>query len=232
MCEKVIEVNGLSRYFSLDGGASVRALDDVSFSVSEGEFVAIVGPSGGGKSTLLSLLGLLDRPTSGTYRLAGRATESLDHQQQARLRNHAIGFVFQSFNLIGHLTALENVLVPLEYSRTIPKLEHNERASTMLRRVGLDARMDHLPHQLSGGQQQRVAIARALVTAPAVLLADEPTGNLDSHYSCEVMSLLKALNEDGSTIVMVTHDASIAACADRRLVLRDGALASVPAEAI
>jgi putative ABC transport system ATP-binding protein len=220
----VIEVRELSREFRLEGGASVRALVNVSFDVREGEFVAIEGPSGGGKSTLLAVLGLLDRPTSGEYRLAGTSTGSLDHQQQSRLRNQAIGFVFQSFNLIGHLSALENVLIPLEYSRRIPKSEHMARASALLDRVGLGARMDHLPHQLSGGQQQRVAIARALVTSPAVLLADEPTGNLDSKYSGEVMALLKSLHDEGSTIMMVTHNTNIAACADRRLTLRDGTL--------
>jgi putative ABC transport system ATP-binding protein len=226
MYSDVIEVRDLCREFRLEGGASVRALENVSFSVREGEFVAIEGPSGGGKSTLLAVLGLLDRPTSGEYLLAGTPTGSLDHHQQSRLRNQAIGFVFQSFNLIGHLTALENVLVPLEYSQKIPKSEHVARASSLLEKVGLGARVDHLPHQLSGGQQQRVAIARALVTSPAVLLADEPTGNLDSKYSGEVMSLLKSLHEEGSTILIVTHNSTVAACAERRLTLRDGALAA------
>lgn len=222
MPNEVIVVRNLSRNFVVEDGNSVKAIKDVSLSITEGEFVAIEGPSGGGKSTLLSLLGLLDRPTEGSYHLAGVPTEQLDYRQQARLRNQAIGFVFQSFNLIGHLTAIENVLVPLEYSRTIPRSEHIPRAQAILDRVGLASRMNHRPNQLSGGQQQRVAIARALVTSPAVLLADEPTGNLDSHFSAEVISLLKSLNSEGSTILMVTHDAAVAGEAGRRIVLRDG----------
>ena len=218
----VIQVENLTKRFHSESGEIVSALSGVSFSVKEGEFVAVEGPSGGGKSTLLAILGLLDRPSSGTYRLVDVAVDQMTFSQQAQLRNEAIGFVFQSFNLIGHLSALKNVIVPLEYSRQIPKKLHVELALAMLEEVGLADRANHMPHQLSGGQQQRVAIARALVTSPAVLLADEPTGNLDSRNAEAIVELLSRINRRGSTVMVVTHDQSVASSASRRLQIRDG----------
>ncbi|WP_294067323.1 ABC transporter ATP-binding protein [Silanimonas sp.] len=218
----MIEVENLTKDFHSESGDIVHALSGVSFSVKEGEFLAVEGPSGGGKSTLLAILGLLDKPSSGTYRLSGISVNELSFSQQAQLRNEAIGFVFQSFNLIGHLNVLKNVIVPLEYSRQIPKKHHVQLAFSMLEEVGLADRAEHMPHQLSGGQQQRVAIARALVTSPAVLLADEPTGNLDSRNADAIVNLLGRINEAGSTVIVVTHDQSVASSASRRLQIRDG----------
>jgi putative ABC transport system ATP-binding protein len=218
----VIQVENLTKRFPSESGEVVNALSGVSFSVKEGEFVAVEGPSGGGKSTLLAILGLMDKPSSGTYRLIDVSVNEMTFSQQAQLRNEAIGFVFQSFNLIGHLSALRNVIVPLEYSRQIPRKRHVELALAMLEEVGLADRSDHMPHQLSGGQQQRVAIARALVTSPAVLLADEPTGNLDSRNAEAIVELLSRINRRGSTVMVVTHDQSVASSASRRLQIRDG----------
>lgn len=217
----VIEVVDLVRRYAIDAHV-VRALDGVTFQVAPGEFVAIEGPSGCGKSTLLSILGLLDVADAGHYSLAGTPTAGLSVRDRACIRNRYVGFVFQAFNLIGHLTVLENVLVPLRYSRSISRSTHAHRALEALRRVDLVDRAHHLPHELSGGQQQRAAIARALVTDPAILLADEPTGNLDSALGRSIASLLSELNSDGVTVLMVTHDAALARLAGRRIAMCDG----------
>ncbi len=204
------------------GEAEVRALDGVSLTIEEGEFVAVMGPSGSGKSTFMNLLGCLDVPTSGRFFLRGVEIGSLDRDTLALLRRHQLGFVFQGFNLIARTTALENVELPLLY-QGVARAERRARALESLRHVGLADRASHLPNELSGGQQQRVAIARALVTRPAVILADEPTGNLDSVKSAEIMRLLVALNaRSGITIVMVTHESDMAAFAGRTVSFKDG----------
>jgi putative ABC transport system ATP-binding protein len=207
------------------GDAKVIALDKVSVGIPRGGFTAVMGPSGSGKSTFMNLLGCLDTPTSGRYFLDGRDVAGLDRDELARIRNAKIGFVFQQFNLLPRTSALENVELPLLYSG-LPVRERRRRARERLVAVGLADREHHHPSQLSGGQQQRVAIARALVNDPAVVLADEPTGNLDSRTSVEILSLLQALNRDGLTIVLVTHEPDIAAFAGRVLVFRDGRLLS------
>ncbi|MCS7268664.1 MAG: ABC transporter ATP-binding protein [Geminicoccaceae bacterium] len=203
------------------GTAAVRALDSVDLAVTAGEFVAITGPSGSGKSTAMNILGCLDRPTSGSYRFAGRPLERAPREVLALVRRHFIGFVFQGFNLLPRTSALENVELPLVY-RGLPAAERRARARAALARVGLADRERHSVSELSGGQQQRVAIARALVSEPVLLLADEPTGNLDSKTSHEIMALLSELNRGGLTIVMVTHEPDIAAYAARELRFRDG----------
>jgi putative ABC transport system ATP-binding protein len=219
----VIAFQGISRSYGA-GEAKVRALDDVSLTINKGEFVAIMGPSGSGKSTAMNIIGCLDRPTSGQYLFKGIPVQGLDQDRRALLRRHALGFVFQGFNLLPRQSALENVELPLIY-KGLPRDQRHALARDALRKVGLDGREGHDPSQLSGGQQQRVAIARALAGGPSVLLADEPTGNLDSARSHEIMHLLQALNRDeGITIVMVTHEADIAAFADRLLVFTDGKL--------
>jgi putative ABC transport system ATP-binding protein len=199
----------------------VVALDGVSLTVHEGEKLAIMGPSGSGKSTLLSILGCLDRPTAGEYRLFGESVSSLDDVRLSRTRNRRIGFVFQSFHLIPQLTVLENVETPLLYG-DVPEGEWRSRALRCLERVGLSPRADHRPSELSGGEAQRTAIARALVTEPALLLADEPTGNLDSHTGEEVAALLDGLHDEGRTVVLVTHNEALGRRAERVLRLRDG----------
>jgi putative ABC transport system ATP-binding protein len=220
----IIELRALNRTYRTDE-VEVRAVHDVTLTIERGEFVAIMGASGSGKSTLMNVLGCLDRPTSGDYRLAGRSVADLDRAQLALLRNRKIGFVFQSFNLLARTSALENVELPLLYSvPLVPRRERRARATRTLESVGLAARMHHVPSQLSGGQQQRVAIARALVTEPELLLADEPTGNLDSRTSIEIMGLLQAQNDAGLTVVMVTHELDIAAYCKRVVVMRDGAI--------
>ncbi|OPG11845.1 macrolide ABC transporter ATP-binding protein [Microbispora sp. GKU 823] len=205
----------------MDGGVLVDALRGVSLRIGQGEFAAIVGPSGSGKSTLMHLLGCLDRPTSGTLRVNGVDVATLDDAGLAGLRNRTIGFVFQSFHLLARTSALDNVALPLVY-RGVFRAERRERARAALEAVGLGHRLTHRPSQMSGGEQQRVAIARALVGDPRVLLADEPTGNLDTRNGEEVMGLLERLNEGGVAVVLVTHDAEVAARARRQIHVRDG----------
>jgi putative ABC transport system ATP-binding protein len=216
----VVEIRDLTKTYKL-GHTRVRALRGVSLEVRRGEFVAIMGPSGSGKSTLMNLVGCLDHPTSGEYRLTGRTVSSMPADELADIRNQKIGFVFQGFNLLARATALKNVVMPLMYAG-LSRGEQERRARKMLQLVGLGARMNHKPAELSGGQQQRVAIARALVNNPSLLLADEPTGNLDSHTSLEILTVLQALNQRGLTIMLVTHEADIAAYAKRQVVFRDG----------
>ena len=212
----------VSRTYDLDG-VSVTALRGVSLTVSDGDYLAIVGSSGSGKSTLMHLLGGLDRPTGGTLLIGGRDVATLSPPDMARLRNETIGFVFQSFHLLSRTTARDNVALPLVY-RGIGRRERRARAGEMLERVGLAHRMDHRPNQMSGGEQQRVAIARALVTGPSVLLADEPTGNLDTTTGQSVLALLESLNAEGVAVVLVTHDREVAERARRRIVMRDGVI--------
>jgi putative ABC transport system ATP-binding protein len=217
---KVIEVNDITKTYG-EGEATVYALAGVTTSVDRGEYVAIMGSSGSGKSTLMHIIGCLDVPTSGTYRLDGVDVSELNERQLALVRNRRIGFVFQSFNLIPRTSALANVELPLAYGGVKPK-QRRERAMAALEMVGLSDRAEHDPNQLSGGQQQRVAIARALVTEPALLLADEPTGNLDSKSTSEVLSILDELNAEGRTIVLITHENDVAAHAHRLIRLLDG----------
>jgi putative ABC transport system ATP-binding protein len=219
----LIELRDLSKRYGVGDGA-VLALDNVSLDIERGEFVAIMGPSGSGKSTLMNILGCLDRPTEGTYRLDGEEVGSLDKAQLALLRNRRLGFVFQSYNLLGRTSALHNVMLPMLYDRQHPRTPEARLAlaRTMLDLVGLTERGHHQPHELSGGQQQRVAIARALVNDPSLILADEPTGNLDSRSGQEIMALLHGLHAAGRTIVMVTHEAALASRADRVLHMHDG----------
>jgi ABC-type lipoprotein export system ATPase subunit len=218
----LIELRDLSKTYDL-GEVKVKALKGVSLDIREGEFVALIGPSGSGKSTLMNSLGCLDRPTGGSYRLAGEEVAGLDQEQLAQVRNRRIGFVFQNFNLLARTTALENVEVPLLYNPECPRRQRKRRATDLLKRVGLGDRLDHKPNQLSGGQQQRVAIARALVNRPPILLCDEPTGNLDTRTSREIMELFGKLNgAEGLTVILVTHDLEVARRARRALVLIDG----------
>ena len=218
----LIEVEGIRKAYHM-GGQEVRALDGVSLSIDAGEFVAIMGASGSGKSTLMNILGCLDRPDSGEYRLAGEPVARMDGDALAAVRNRRIGFVFQQFNLLPRTSALENVELPMVYAG-VKAPERHRRALAALQRVGLGDRTGHTPAELSGGQQQRVAIARALVNQPQLILADEPTGALDSHTSDEIMGLLAELNAQGITIVLVTHEHDVAAWARRRLVFKDGHL--------
>jgi putative ABC transport system ATP-binding protein len=221
----VISVHDLVKTYRV-GDVDVRALRGVTLDVVPGEFVALTGPSGSGKSTFMHLAGCLDRPTSGTYLLNGRAVSSLDTRELARVRNREIGFVFQGFNLLPRTTALEQVELPMLYGSGLSGRERRARAAAALEAVGLGARLDHHPNQLSGGQQQRVAIARALVNRPALLLADEPTGNLDTRTSIEVMGIFQKLNAEGLTIVLVTHEPDIAEYGTRIVSFRDGRVRS------
>jgi len=216
----LIHLDGLGKVFYTEE-VETHALSDIQLDIQRGEFVSIAGPSGCGKTTLLSILGLLDTPTAGTYELDDESVENLTAGQRARIRNQAIGFVFQAFNLIGDLTVYENVELPLTY-RGMPGSERKERVSHALERVGMAHRTSHYPSQLSGGQQQRVAVARAIVGRPLILLADEPTGNLDSKNGGAVMDLLNELHDEGSTICMVTHDPRYAHVAERTVHLFDG----------
>jgi len=221
MSDHVIETKDLKKIYTM-GTVEVRALDGVSFCIDRGDVVAIMGPSGSGKSTLMNLLGCLDRPTSGNYLLDGEEVHTLDDDQLASIRNRKVGFVFQSFNLLPRATALSNVELPMRYAG-IEKKVRLERSNSALESVGLGDRIHHKPTELSGGQQQRVAVARALVNDPAILMADEPTGNLDSKSGKEIMELLKNLNQQrGTTLIIVTHDPMIAAQANRIIRLRDG----------
>jgi ABC-type lipoprotein export system ATPase subunit len=218
----LIELRNVEKVYDL-GEVKVHALRGVSLDITEGEFLALIGPSGSGKSTLMNLIGCLDRPTAGSYRLAGDEVAGLGPDELARLRNRRIGFVFQSFNLLARTTALENVVAPLLYNPDCPRWDRDRKATMFLEKVGLGDRLDHRPNQLSGGQQQRVAIARALVNEPPILLCDEPTGNLDTRTSREVMALFRELNKkDGLTVILVTHDLDVARKADRAVVLVDG----------
>ena len=225
----VIEMRAIKREYCMDSNKKktasviVRALRGVDFFANEGEFVSVMGPSGSGKSTLMNILGCLDKPTSGTYFLDGEETSKSDSNTFAYIRNRKIGFIFQSFNLLSRTTALENVELPLFYRR---EKFNKERAKEVLDEVGLSQRMDHYPSQLSGGQQQRVAIARAMVNDPAFLLADEPTGNLDSEMTLEIMALFQQLNDKGKTVIMVTHEPELAEYTKRIITLRDGLLVS------
>ena len=222
MISALIELDAVTRVYRTDH-LEVPALRGIDLQVADGEFVAIIGPSGSGKSTLMHILGCLDRPDSGSYRLAGTSVAELDDNGLADLRGRFIGFIFQSYNLLPRTTALENVAAPLLY-QGVGRRERLERARAQLDRLGLADRLEHDPNQLSGGQQQRVAIARALVTRPALILADEPTGNLDTASGAEVMELLGSLNREGHTVIVITHDQEIAAMAMRQMHLRDGRL--------
>jgi putative ABC transport system ATP-binding protein len=221
----VIEARQLTRTF-LVGEIAVEALRGIDLIVHKGDFVAIMGSSGSGKSTLMNLLGCLDTPTSGVYELDGERVDALTKSQRAAIRNRKIGFVFQGYNLLARTSALENVKLPLFYDRGSRDRDHAAAAVEALRRVGLVDRIDHTPSQLSGGQQQRVAIARSLVNNPSIILADEPTGNLDSRTTREVMALFRELNEEGATLILVTHEEDVAAYASRVVRLTDGRVAS------
>ncbi len=219
----VLKLEDLHKIYTLGRGLQVHALRGISLSLQEGEFVAIMGPSGSGKSTLMNVLGCLDRPSRGRYLLDGRDVAQLSRDELAEVRNHKLGFVFQSFNLLSRTSALENIELPLMYDKGgLSMREIRERAMEALRRVGLEDRADHHPSQLSGGQQQRVAIARSLVSRPTVLLADEPTGNLDTRTGLEIMEIFQELNDRGMTLIMVTHEPEIGRFAKRRIVMRDG----------
>lgn len=223
MTAAVIETHGLGKVYSPGTEAEVVALRGVDLAIGRGEFVAIMGPSGSGKSTLMNLLGCLDTPSEGRYLCDGVDVATLDAEQRAQLRLRTIGFVFQGFNLLTRMDALENVAMPLAYS-DLPRAERLQRATKALEAVGLGARLHHRPSELSGGQQQRVAIARALINDPPVLLADEPTGALDTRTGEEILHLFKRLRDDGHTVVLITHDPEVAAHADRVFVMRDGEL--------
>ena len=218
--DKLISIDHLVKIYKL-GDYEIHALRGINLSIEKDEFVAIMGPSGSGKSTLMNILGCLDRPTKGKYLLEEEDISSLDRNSLARIRNRKIGFVFQTFNLLSRTTALENVELPMLYNGTTPK-NRVEKALRALSLVGLEGRENHYPNQLSGGQQQRVAIARALVNDPAIILADEPTGNLDTRTSIEVMEIFQTLNERGITIILITHEKDIAAFAKRNIAFRDG----------
>lgn len=216
----LIEVRNVYKIYN-PGENQVNALDGVSLTIDEGEFVAIIGQSGSGKSTLMNMLGLLDTPSEGEYYINGKLVDDLTDDQMSEIRNEEIGFIFQGFNLISSLTAVENVELPLVY-RGMKKDERREKSIAALAKVGLDSRMDHLPNQMSGGQQQRVAVARAIAAAPPVILADEPTGNLDTHSTRDVMAILHTLKDEGRTVIVITHDNEIAEEAERVIRIRDG----------
>ena len=220
MQQPVAELRGISKIYG-SGDLEVKALDQLNLTVQEGDYLAVMGASGSGKSTAMNILGCLDRPTSGTYRLNGTAVEQLDDDALADVRNRSLGFVFQQFHLLGHASAMENVMLPMIYAG-VPREERIERAQSALRRVGLAQRLENKPNQLSGGQQQRVAIARAIINRPSLLLADEPTGALDSSTTAEVLELFDELHQQGITLVMVTHEDDVAARAQRIARFEDG----------
>ena len=220
----LVEINNICKIYN-PGENEARALDHVSVSIDEGEFVAIIGQSGSGKSTLMNMLGCLDVPTSGEYRLHGQNVSELTDNELSDIRNREIGFIFQGFNLIANLTALENVELPLIY-RGVPRGERVRLARTALEKVGLGKRMEHKPAEMSGGQQQRVAIARAIAQAPPIILADEPTGNLDSRSTEEIMAILQELYEEGRTVILITHNNEIADRAKRIIQIKDGKIES------
>jgi putative ABC transport system ATP-binding protein len=224
MTTPIIHLDGVTRIYQM-GNVEVPALAGVSLDVHEGEFVAIIGPSGSGKSTMMNILGCLDRPSAGTYELAGTRVGELDDDGLAHLRSRTIGFVFQSYNLLPRTSAIDNVATPLLY-QGVKRADRTRRAAAALERLGLADRLTHEPSELSGGQQQRVAVARAIVTDPAMILADEPTGNLDSHTGAEVLDLFRELNAAGRTIVLITHDSEVAKAAGRQIHLRDGLIAA------
>lgn len=218
---ETIKLNNVHKAFTL-GGETVKALDGVSLTITQGEFLAVMGASGSGKSTLMNILGCLDQASSGEYFLEGIRVDTMNKNQLADIRNQKIGFVFQGFNLLSRTSALENVELPLLYSRSGQKKKTRDKAVAALEMVGLAHRMDHHPNQLSGGQQQRVAIARALVNEPAIILADEPTGNLDSRTTVDVLSVFQTLNDKGITLILVTHEADVASYAKRIVRMKDG----------
>ena len=220
MNQTVIDIQGITKTY-VNGKLSVPVLHGIDLVVNKGEFVSIMGPSGSGKSTFMNILGCLDRPTTGSYRLNGNEVATLSDDELAYVRNKQIGFVFQSFNLLTKLTALENVALPMIYAGVNKKMRI-ERATQLLQSVGLGERIDHLPSELSGGQRQRVAIARALANNPAIIMADEPTGNLDSKSTIDVMNIFRGLHDEGRTILLVTHEPDIATYASRNVVLKDG----------
>ena len=221
---KLVDIREVSKIYN-PGENEVRALDHVTVSIDEGEYVAIIGQSGSGKSTLMNILGCLDVPTEGEYFLHGQNVMEMDDDELSDIRNQEIGFIFQGFNLIANLTALENVELPLIY-RGISRYKREEMSELALEKVGLGNRMDHKPSEMSGGQQQRVAIARAIAQAPPVILADEPTGNLDSHSTWEIMDILETLHKDGRTVIVITHNNEIAARAKRVIQIKDGKIES------
>ncbi len=226
----LVEIKDMCKVYN-PGENEVRALDHVDVSIGEGEFVAIIGQSGSGKSTLMNMLGCLDVPTSGTYMLHGKDVSHLEDDELSDIRNKEIGFIFQGFNLIPNLTALENVELPLIY-RGVGKRKRLQLAEEALTKVGLKDRMEHKPAEMSGGQQQRVAIARAIAQAPPIILADEPTGNLDSGSTAEIMQIMKDLHKEGRTIILITHDNEIAARAERIIKIKDGRIESDTAEGV
>lgn len=224
MAQTIIEIKDIKRNFPL-GSETVYVLKGIDLKIDKGDYVALMGPSGSGKSTLMNLLGCLDTPTSGHYVLNGKDVSQMVDDELATIRNKEIGFVFQTFNLLPRTTALDNVALPMVYAG-YNKAERNSRATEVLQQVGLGDRMDHHPNQLSGGQRQRVAVARALVNKPSIILADEPTGNLDSKTSVEIMQLFDAIHQQGNTVILVTHEEDIAAHAHRIIRLRDGRIES------
>lgn len=224
MQEKIIEIKGLTKWYKI-GNETIKALNGVNLDIYKNEYVALMGPSGSGKSTLMNILGCLDTPTEGSYKLNGPDVAQLSDNELAEIRNKEIGFVFQTFNLLPRYSSLENVALPLVYAG-IPKEDRNKKAQTVLQQVGLGDRVQHKPNELSGGQRQRVAVARALVNSPSIILADEPTGNLDTKTSYEIMALFDEIHKNGNTIIVVTHEEDIARHAHRIVRLRDGIIES------